>query len=442
MVLYFRVSELQVLLGFAGRNKSGKKHELQSRALELLKLQSGPIQMKIRELHNTCQLEIANHCAVSSAQLKNVSAYAVPRPSLPQQNPNLLPRSAMPYNSYGMPPKQLMPPLASAPQAPYPINPDVRLKPLPFYDVIDELLRPASLLPTGSGRYQESTFTFNLTPTQATHVGLSRENSKGEHQIQIQLRFCLLETSCEQEDNFPPSICVKVNQKICNLPPGVEPKRPSRPVNITPYCRLCPTNSNVLTVSWASEFGRAYTVSVYLVKKLSSSTLLQRLRMRGLKNADHTRAMIKEKLTQDPDSEIATTSLRGSLMCPLGKMRMQVPSRSSTCTHLQCFDASLYIQMNEKKPTWICPVCDKPATFNNLIIDGLFQEITQSAPSECVEVQFHESGNWSPIYPKKESPPSSVATTSPIKITATKRESKEQAGREKKKSKVEAQFGL
>ncbi|KAL1417011.1 hypothetical protein MTO96_027220 [Rhipicephalus appendiculatus] len=51
MILNFRVSELQVLLGFAGRNKSGKKQELQLRALELLRGHSTPILMKIRDLH-------------------------------------------------------------------------------------------------------------------------------------------------------------------------------------------------------------------------------------------------------------------------------------------------------------------------------------------------------------------------------------------------------
>ncbi|MEQ2303887.1 hypothetical protein AMECASPLE_021329 [Ameca splendens] len=79
---------------------------------------------------------------------------------------------------------------------------------------------------------------------------------------------------------------------------------------------------------------------------------------------------VKEKLTADPDSEIATTSLRVSLLCPLGKMRLTVPCRAVTCSHLQCFDAALYLQMNEKKPSWICPVCDKNAAYENLIIDG------------------------------------------------------------------------
>jgi hypothetical protein len=59
---------------------------------------------------------------------------------------------------------------------------------------------------------------------------------------------------------------------------------------------------------------------------------------------------VKEKLNEDADSEIATTMLRVSLICPLGKMRMSTPCRASTCMHLQCFDASLYLQMNERKP--------------------------------------------------------------------------------------------
>lgn len=58
-------------------------------------------------------------------------------------------------------------------------------------------------------------------------------------------------------------------------------------------------------------------------------------------------------------------------MIQLGKMRLTVPCRAVTCSHLQCFDAALYLQMNEKKPTWICPVCDKKATYESLIIDGL-----------------------------------------------------------------------
>ncbi|KAJ3649925.1 hypothetical protein Zmor_021641 [Zophobas morio] len=55
MLITFRVSELQMLLGFAGRNKSGRKTELQQRALELLRVRSHPIHQKIRDLYKTIQ---------------------------------------------------------------------------------------------------------------------------------------------------------------------------------------------------------------------------------------------------------------------------------------------------------------------------------------------------------------------------------------------------
>ena len=54
----------------------------------------------------------------------------------------------------------------------------------------------------------------------------------------------------------------------------------------------------------------------------------------------------------------------------IGKTRMQVPIRTATCDHLQCFDAITFLMMNERKPTWMCPVCDRPADYFKLIIDG------------------------------------------------------------------------
>ena len=54
---------------------------------------------------------------------------------------------------------------------------------------------------------------------------------------------------------------------------------------------------------------------------------------------------------------------------------MTTPCRPTTCDHLQCFDAALFLMMNEKKPTWICPVCDSPAKYEDLMVDGYFEEV-------------------------------------------------------------------
>ncbi|NXS53995.1 PIAS3 ligase, partial [Brachypteracias leptosomus] len=411
MVMSFRVSELQVLLGFAGRNKSGRKQELLAKALQLLKSGCSPaVQMKIKELYRRrFPRKVLTPSELSMLQVQGGQ--------LPTGTVCHLPYEHGPGATATLPPP-LLPPGPKrevdvqhlSPQA-HPVHPDVKMKRLPFYDVYDELIKPTMLVSTSSQRFGEAHFTFALTPQQVQQILTSSITTHSLTTFSLLLcRFCLCETSCPQEDYFPPNLFVKVNGKLCPLPGylpptknGAEPKRPSRPVNITPQARLSATVPNTIVVNWSSEFGRNYSLSVYLVKQLTSVTLLQKLRAKGIRNPDHSRALIKEKLTADPDSEIATTSLRVSLMCPLGKMRLVVPCRAITCSHLQCFDAALYLQMNEKKPTWTCPVCDKKAPYDNLIIDGLFMEILNSC-TDCDEIQFMEDGSWCPMKPKKEKP--------------------------------------
>lgn len=423
MVMNFRVSELTMLLSFAGRSRSGRKTELQLRALELIKLRSSPINAKVRELYRSIQQQtvaIGQNAAEttppyvgtstrssSSVSPSKSSAYSdIERAALQGRNPYI---SGVPYSS-GYTSKSL----TSSSQPTFPVHPDVRLKKLPFFDCIAELLRPSSLVPSGSSRYHDINFQFHLTPQQATDIASSRDarpGSKIDFINQIQMRFCLLETSCEQEDNFPSNLSVKVNSKLVTLPnpiptnkPGVEPKRPPRPVNITSLCRLSPTVPNQINVTWSSDLGgRGYVMAIYVVTRLASTDLLQRLRAKGVRPAEYTRGLIKDKL-EDADTEIATTSLKVSLVCPLGKMRMQLPCRATSCSHLQCFDASLFLQMNERKPTWVCPVCDKPILYDQLAIDGYFSDILNSPllPSDVMEVQLNVDGTWTVLSAKKE----------------------------------------
>ena len=72
---------------------------------------------------------------------------------------------------------------------------------------------------------------------------------------------------------------------------GVEPRRPPKPVNITPLCRISPVQANTVHISWGVELGRAYCVGISIVRRLSSQDLLNRLRTRGAKNADFTRGL-------------------------------------------------------------------------------------------------------------------------------------------------------
>jgi len=289
---------------------------------------------------------------------------------------------------------------------------NVTLKNLPFYEEHGALLLPSTLLAKGSGRFQEAQFQFVLTVQQANDIASTRDiraTTKLNYLHQVQLRFCPLDTTKEQGDEFPPSICVQVNGKMCPLPnpiptnkPNVEPKRPPKPIDLTPLCKLSPTLPNTVNVKWAADQGKGWVIAIYLVEKLSSEQLLDRLVMKGTRQSEYTRELIKKKLNDEGD-EIATTNLKVTVACPLGKMRMSSPCRPTTCDHLQCFDASLFLQMNERKPTWQCPVCDSPALYQNLMVDGYFLDVIKSKdlPEDENEIILNQDGSWHPI-PKEE----------------------------------------
>ncbi|XP_030560542.1 E3 SUMO-protein ligase PIAS1 isoform X3 [Drosophila novamexicana] len=417
MVQMLRVVELQKILSFLNISFAGRKTDLQSRILSFLRTNLELLAPKVQEVYAQSVQEqsatlqyidptrMYSHMQLPTVQPNNASLVGGAPTQVPQVgagNPAQIPVGA------GGAPGNMIPYLHShTMNSQMPIHPDVRLKKLAFYDVLGTLIKPSTLVPRNTQRVQEVPFYFTLTPQQATEIATNRDirnSSKVEHAIQVQLRFCLVETSCDQEDCFPPSVNVKVNNKLCQLPnviptnrPNVEPKRPPRPVNVTSNVKLSPTVTNTITVQWCPDYTRSYCLAVYLVKKLTSAQLLHRMKTKGVKPADYTRALIKEKLTEDADCEIATTMLKVSLNCPLGKMKMSLPCRASTCSHLQCFDASLYLQMNERKPTWNCPVCDRPAIYDHLVIDGYFQEVLGSSllKSDDTEIQLHQDGSWS-----------------------------------------------
>lgn len=91
-----------------------------------------------------------------------------------------------------------------------------------------------------------------------------------DYTVQAQLRLCLEEANCPQEENYPNSLCIKVNGELFPLlgyipPPknGMEQKLPGWPLNITSLVRLSSAVPNQISISWASEIGKNYSMSIY-----------------------------------------------------------------------------------------------------------------------------------------------------------------------------------
>lgn len=161
MVMSLRVSELQVLLGYAGRNKHGRKHELLTKALHLLKTGCSPdVHMKIKELYRRR----------FPAKMVSPSELLMPGPHHPATvgmvggGGAALPTglTQLTYEGHGgAPSPAALLPLSllgpgkheltglthhlSTSATLHPVHPDVKLQRLPFYDMLDELIKPTSL---------------------------------------------------------------------------------------------------------------------------------------------------------------------------------------------------------------------------------------------------------------------------------------------------------
>ena len=132
------------------------------------------------------------------------------------------------------------------------IQPIVKLKKIPFYDRLGVLLEPSVLTASNSSASEQiKCFIFSLTSQQAIDIEKNRviDASNVYYTVQVLFRICLVDPSV-QNDLFPLNFQLRVNNRICPLPPflparpNTTPKRASKPLNITPFVKISPVSSN------------------------------------------------------------------------------------------------------------------------------------------------------------------------------------------------------
>ncbi|CAH8834345.1 unnamed protein product [Trichobilharzia szidati] len=234
------------------------------------------------------------------------------------------------------------------------------------------------------------------------------------------------------DDSLPVHLIIQVNGRPIPLPPllpsnrpGMDGRRNPRPINITQCLHVSPTVPNYIKLTWTHDYA-SFTynvVGIYLMRRRSPQQLCTVLNSTSFKSANTMRMEIIRKLSSnassinsisgalkqnhstgnvdnddDDDDLVMPNTLPVQLLCPLSKCRIEVPVRGRNCRHVQCYDATTYLIINERKPTWNCPVCDVKAPYDDLIIDGLFLEVLRSERAQDLdEVIFHADGSWSSI---------------------------------------------
>jgi hypothetical protein len=401
LVASMRVPQLQaVLQSFNPQHSNGRKQELVQRIYNLLrdKKTSANTCQRIREITRTPSLNPSQPAMRTPfnqfQRLPQHPAYYQMRGNTQQQYANAFMPAQQQQMGSNVP--VVMPSRAGGRAE------RMQITRLPFYDVIDVVLKMSELQAL-SGRSGDvrSVFPFTLQPE---HIPLiSYRGDQPTPRYELQLRMFLFDTDIEQADDFPPNCAIKVDDNPVALPaivptnkPNAEQKRYSRPVDITQYIQSSRLNMNrthKLEIDWFSD-RRTWAVGIWLVYRQNANILLDRLLTTGIRrSADETKKKIAVMLDGDDDN-IALDQLKISLLCPLMKTRMNIPARTKTCSHLQCFDLANYLNMCEKRPVWKCPQCNGNAHYDNLIIDQYFMDLLKAVEHNVEEVELERDGNW------------------------------------------------
>ncbi|CAI5438899.1 unnamed protein product [Caenorhabditis angaria] len=381
-----KVGELQKLLDKLHQSRRGLKTELLERVQSLLRSPSTQ-----RGVYQYCQNEMSKH--YSSVQHRSFSGV-----SFPQNNYRTGLSSGLGGSTMFSAQQCTMQPTNRAAPA------ELRIVALPFYDVTRTLLNPMELAAAQSSTQRYTTragFSFNLDMDNVAQIKYDSNNQKLPR-YEVQLRFFnTSDLKDPQKDDFPLNVNVKLNGMMVNLPsviptnkPNTEAKRPSKPVDMTQQCQKR-AGVQQLSIEWTCD-KRSWAVGVYLVKRINTEILYNRLveDISKHRQIEVTRQEITRRLNGSDDDGIAMDQLKIGLLCPLVKIRMSCPARCSDCTHLQCFDLTSYLMMNEKRAVWNCPVCSNYAPYEKLIIDEYFKDVINKVDSNTTEVELKADGRF------------------------------------------------
>ncbi|KAK9446947.1 PINIT domain-containing protein [Limtongia smithiae] len=232
---------------------------------------------------------------------------------------------------------------APAPKpAPVSVPSHLNFRPNPFYMLLQPLC-PATQCPAVSDHRNTVTLTFRFTVAQA-------ERLMQDKTYRVFLLCALTDDFIRQAPiQFPQSIEIRANGKFstANLKGLKNKPGTAKPADLTDLLVLDSYYKNRIDVAYAYTSQR-YTMSLQIARKRTVAEIVTRINAGRHIAKDAVIAEMVSKNLNDEDIETGTSVV--TLKCPLSFGRLQVPVKSFKCKHLQCFDATSYIQLQEQGP--------------------------------------------------------------------------------------------
>ncbi|GAA5910532.1 uncharacterized protein JCM6883_003203 [Sporobolomyces salmoneus] len=281
----------------------------------------------------------------------------------------------------------------------------IKFRPSPFYRVEKSLSPPVTLIKADQGDRKVGIISFGLTEPQRTLLTKAKE-SPANPQYEVRL-YCTSDNNYSigrpHASQFPApiefpglseiklnNVTINVNTKGIKKQPGTTP-----PVNLSskkgPTVAIGPGQLNRVEVIYTNTERTTYYMVAYLVEVTPVKKVVEKVKAGRTKPKEEVIQSIKDI---NADEEIAAGPLGLSLRDPLSFARIGIPIRSKSCNHISCFDAETWFEMNEQTPTWGCPICSKTLKFEDMVVDGYFEDILKTCPSSVDAVTVNPDGTW------------------------------------------------
>ncbi|KAK3333888.1 PINIT domain-containing protein [Cercophora scortea] len=373
---------LQSICVANGLAKTGNKSDLQRRIQDLIReCKNNADDPRFRQVRDCVFKHAPVHASVTA------SMHLPPTTSQPlQQKTGLYPPASSqnpahyamsgyaPGGSYGVPTRNREPPLQ---------HQSFTYKPSPFYEIKYRIGDVKTCEAMAQHRHS-----VTLPIKAGDHPMLQECITDPTMRVMI---FCAGGNTGAQDISFPHQSELKVNDGDikANLR-GLKNKPGStRPVDITASLRLKPLSyQNNIEFTYALTQKKFY-LGLYICKSTPVDALVGQIQKKIRKES-----VITEIAKKANDPDVVATSQNLSLKCPLSYMRLSLPCRALSCSHIQCFDATSYLQLQEQGPQWICPVCNKPAPFDQLAVDEYVREILVETSESVEQVTIEPDGKW------------------------------------------------
>ncbi|ORX76195.1 zf-MIZ-domain-containing protein [Anaeromyces robustus] len=171
----------------------------------------------------------------------------------------------------------------------------------------------------------------------------------------------------------------------------------TKPADLTNYCKKKnnPTNEVRLLSTFISSKWKDFMVKIIICEYLTLQETVNKIKTNFVTKEEILRQRLQQqKLKKNIDDEVETTSSNVSLRCPISRARIKIPSRFKKCTHVQCFDLSSILQLNENYSDWRCPICNSRYDWKSLIVDGYIQDILNNVSADIDSIRVEVNGTW------------------------------------------------